>query len=97
MYGYPAAAVAAPAGAAYPAGQFPVAAAHHGAEGAAGAAAAAPAGAAGEMMVQTPYGMAPYSYMSFQGVPYAQAQQGYPVRDKAVWESKAWRAVLSLL
>ena len=51
---------------------------HH--DGAAAAAAAAAAGAsAGEMMVQTPYGM--YPYVSFQGVPYVSQQQGYSVSE----------------
>lgn len=93
MYAYPAGAAAAgvAAGASTPAyatGQYP-AAGHHAAEAAAAAAAAAGGGGSGsgsgsgsgvEMMVQTPYGMAPYSYMPFPGVPYAPTQQGYSVR-----------------
>ncbi|CAM9600875.1 unnamed protein product [Ascophyllum nodosum] len=75
LYGYPAGVGPNPtATSAYTSGQYPVVAGHH--DGAAAAAAAAAAGAsAGEMMVQTPYGM--YPYVSFQGVPYVSQQQGY--------------------
>lgn len=81
------------AGPAFAAGQYhvPAAVAPTGPEGA-GAAGGGAGGSGGnggggggaDMMVQTPYGMAPYPYaMSFQGVPYAPAQQGYPVRMRA--------------
>lgn len=83
-------AAAAAGGPAFAAGQYPIpgavpAAGPEGAGATAAAGGGAAAGGAGggsDMMVPTPYGMAPYPYaMSFQGVPYAPAQQGYPVRE----------------
>ena len=88
MYAYPAGAGTAGVAAgtttpAYAAGQYS-AGGHHGTEAAAAAAAGGGSGSGSgsgvEMMVQTPYGMAPYSYMPFHGVPYASTQQGYQVR-----------------
>lgn len=79
MYGYGAATGGASAGYA---GQYVVPGAAPVAPGAGGEAATGaqgPTGAAGDMMMQNPYGMAPYPYM-YQGMPYANtAAQGYPM------------------
>eukprot|EP00903_Cladosiphon_okamuranus_P008716 g8349.t1 len=84
---------AAAAGPAFVAGQYPIPGTvpPAGPEGAAGGGGSATGGGGGgggaDMMVPTPYGMAPYPYaMSFQGVPYTPAQQGYPMGYQQIYQ-----------